>query len=205
MNSCTKTEGWILGKQRQLETQKRQYALRIAEYERFPKLCKQCSKPLSYKSNQRGKAFCNRACAATFNNIQKGLKRLKTIQCICGQTFVCKSWQKRKHCSLNCLAKRKAETSTINSKELFLEGKLTNRNLIKKVMLSLGIEHKCQVCGITEWQGKPLPMILDHINGRADNNMPDNLRLICSNCDSQTDHYKGKNKGNGRKSLGILS
>jgi 5-methylcytosine-specific restriction endonuclease McrA len=68
----------------------------------------------------------------------------------------------------------------------------------------MGVEHKCQICCIKDWQGKPIPMILDHINGRADNNMPDNLRFICSNCDSQTEHYKGKNKGNGRKSLGLL-
>jgi len=71
-------------------------------------------------------------------------------------------------------------------------------------MLAMGIEHKCQICGISEWLGKPISMVLDHINGRADNNMPDNLRLICHNCDSQTDHYKGRNKGNGRKALGLI-
>jgi hypothetical protein len=35
------------------------------------------------------------------------------------------------------------------------------------------------------WNGKPLQLILDHINGNADDNNPNNLRLLCPNCDSQ--------------------
>ena len=34
--------------------------------------------------------------------------------------------------------------------------------------------------------------------GNSSNNMRDNLRLVCPNCDSQLDTYKSKNKGNGR-------
>ena len=98
----------------------------------------------------------------------------------------------------------KSQKSNNNNIPLFLAGKLTDRGSIKKTMLAMGIEHKCQICGLSEWMGKPISMVLDHINGRADNNLPNNLRFICHNCDSQTDHYKGKNKGNGRKSLGLL-
>ena len=47
-------------------------------------------------------------------------------------------------------------------------------------------------------------MTLDHIDGRANNNFLENFRLVCPNCDSQSDHYKGRNKGNGRKSLGLI-
>jgi 5-methylcytosine-specific restriction endonuclease McrA len=204
MSSCIKTEGWLLGKQRQLQTQRKQYEERVTLYNKNPKLCKLCKAPLPYKLKQRGNSFCNQTCSATYNNTQKGLKSMKTLTCVCGKQFICKSWQIRKYCSIQCHGKIKGKISCKSSIELFLEGKLTSRNVIKKVMYALGIKHQCQICGISEWQGKPLPMILDHINGRADNNMPDNLRLICSNCDSQTDHYKGKNKGNGRKSLGLL-
>jgi hypothetical protein len=35
------------------------------------------------------------------------------------------------------------------------------------------------------WNKKPLPVILDHIDGCSNNNSPDNLRYLCPNCDSQ--------------------
>lgn len=56
----------------------------------------------------------------------------------------------------------------------------------------------CQICGTSEWMGKELMLIMDHIDGDSENWSLNNLRLICSNCDSQTDTYKSKNRGNGR-------
>lgn len=54
----------------------------------------------------------------------------------------------------------------------------------------------CAVCGMTaEWLGKPLVMILDHINGDSSDNRRENLRLVCPNCDSQLPTYKARNKG----------
>ena len=58
--------------------------------------------------------------------------------------------------------------------------------------------HRCEICGLSEWLNEPIVLILDHIDGNADNWLLGNLRLICSNCDSQTPTYKSKNKGNGR-------
>lgn len=128
-----------------------------------------------------------------------------TSTCRCGKTFTRQKHKDGKYCSLQCLADAKKENVNKRNIALFKQGKLKHRNIIKKAMLAMGIEHKCQICGIKEWLGKPISMVLDHINGRADNNMPDNLRLICHNCDSQTDHYKGRNKGSGRKALGLIT
>jgi len=59
--------------------------------------------------------------------------------------------------------------------------------------------NKCAICGIEPiWNDKPMPFILDHIDGNSDNNSRENIRMICSNCDSQLDTYKSKNFGNGR-------
>ena len=59
--------------------------------------------------------------------------------------------------------------------------------------------YACEVCGISEHNGKHIVLEVDHIDGHHANNHPTNLRLICPNCHSQTDTYKAKNTGNGRK------
>jgi hypothetical protein len=107
-------------------------------------------------------------------------------------------------CNMSCHKSYQRIQTDIRNTALLIAGKLKHRDIIKRTLFSMGVENKCQICGISEWMGKPLTMILDHINGRANNNLPENLRLICHNCDSQTDHYKGRNKGNGRKSLGLI-
>jgi 5-methylcytosine-specific restriction endonuclease McrA len=56
------------------------------------------------------------------------------------------------------------------------------------------------------WCGKPVPLELDHIDGDPENNVRENLRLICPNCHAQTPTYKGKNVGKVKNSKrqGIL-
>lgn len=59
-------------------------------------------------------------------------------------------------------------------------------------------EFGCVICKITEWNGKHITLEIEHIDGNSYNNRPENLALICPNCHSQTETYKGRNKGNGR-------
>ena len=66
---------------------------------------------------------------------------------------------------------------------------------LKKRLITEGFkQHKCECCGITEWNGKPAPIELDHINGNHHDNRLENLRILCPNCHAQTDTYRGKNK-----------
>ena len=58
--------------------------------------------------------------------------------------------------------------------------------------------HKCEVCSRNTHMQLPIPLEVDHIDGNSKDNNPNNLRLICPNCHSQTDTYKNKNYGNGR-------
>ena len=62
--------------------------------------------------------------------------------------------------------------------------------------------NKCCICGWAEInpKTKQVPLVADHIDGNWRNNVENNLRLICPNCDSLTPTYAGLNRGNGRKS-----
>lgn len=53
-------------------------------------------------------------------------------------------------------------------------------------------ENKCEICGITEWNGKPITCQLHHIDGNRQNNKLNNLIMLCPNCHSQTDNYCSK-------------
>jgi hypothetical protein len=61
--------------------------------------------------------------------------------------------------------------------------------------------NKCCLCGWAEVNVKTgtVPLVADHIDGNWKNNIEENLRLICPNCDSLSPTYGGANKGNGRK------
>lgn len=66
----------------------------------------------------------------------------------------------------------------------------TNTSKLKKRVLEANLlEYKCAICGISEWNSKPLVLQLDHINGNNRDNRIENLRLLCPNCHSQTETY----------------
>lgn len=45
--------------------------------------------------------------------------------------------------------------------------------------------HRCEVCGITEWQGNPAPLTVTQKDRDAYNNKEANLEVLCYNCLSQ--------------------
>ena len=58
--------------------------------------------------------------------------------------------------------------------------------------------HACEACGRKTWQGHPIPLELDHINGDRTDNREENLKLYCPNCHALTPTWRGRKNGNRR-------
>lgn len=72
---------------------------------------------------------------------------------------------------------------------------------LKEKLIEDGIkEYKCEKCGITEWEGKPAPLELHHINGDHFDNRLENLIILCSNCHAIEHQYCSTLHENLRKS-----
>ncbi len=149
-------------------------------YEDHPKFCLFCGEKIPYE--QRVGKFCNQSCSAKFNNrgVTRHIKGTKV--CSCGNPKKVTN----KYCA-ECAENHvySKVTSLPNAK---------NDKIRKRILLEQR-GHQCEVCGFGEWNGKPIPIELDHMDGDADNNTEGNLRLICPNCHAQTETYKGANAG----------
>lgn len=79
--------------------------------------------------------------------------------------------------------------------EIFTSGSTFRSTYVKKALYYYDLASKeCSHCGISEWNGKPIVLELDHIDGDNRNNVLENLRVLCPNCHSQTPTFRGKNK-----------
>ncbi|MFE1956945.1 HNH endonuclease signature motif containing protein [Streptomyces sp. NPDC059479] len=75
------------------------------------------------------------------------------------------------------------------------QARRTPSSRLKRALLELGVEERCALCGCEAmWQGHPLPLEVDHIDSNWRNNRIENLRILCPNCHSTTDTYRGRGK-----------
>jgi len=65
--------------------------------------------------------------------------------------------------------------------------------LLKRLVSEGIFERTCMGCRLSEWMGGPIPLELDHINGKRSDNRIENLRALCPNCHALTDTYRGRN------------
>lgn len=101
---------------------------------------------------------------------------------------------------LNCKNRNsrevKSQFGVLSDANLFVENSSTCRTVIRRRFIQLAIvEYKCSECPIVdEYNGKPITLQLDHINGVCNDHRLANLRWLCPNCHSQQETSFGRNK-----------
>lgn len=81
--------------------------------------------------------------------------------------------------------------------EILVAASEYSRHSLKQRLWSSKLKPRhCEMCGQGEvCNGRPMGLILDHINGVRDDNRLENLRIICPNCAATLDTHCGrKNK-----------
>jgi predicted transcriptional regulator len=113
----------------------------------------------------------------------------------------CEELTKNKFCTSFCSSSYKhkeAYNDYLKNNYKYCNGGYTPKNF-KDFFLN-DQNNKCQICNIdSKWMNRDLIFVIDHIDGDASNNKRENIRMICPNCDSQTETFKSKNKNSKRR------
>lgn len=84
---------------------------------------------------------------------------------------------------------------TIPLKDILVENSTYQTSHLKRRLFEQDLlQEQCAWCGLgSSWNGKPISLHLDHINGVNNDHRLINLRVLCPNCHSQTNTYAGRN------------
>ncbi len=79
--------------------------------------------------------------------------------------------------------------------EILVRGSTYSRQALKRRLFAEGLkERRCEHCGQGEyWNGGLMALVLDHINGDAEDHRLENLRILCPNCNATLDTHCGRN------------
>jgi predicted RNA-binding Zn-ribbon protein involved in translation (DUF1610 family) len=65
--------------------------------------------------------------------------------------------------------------------------------ILRGALRESGVPYACEACGVAaQWNGKPIVLHVDHVNGDWLDNRKENLRFLCPNCHSQTSTFAGR-------------
>lgn len=135
------------------------------------------------------------AVAASFSHAQ--VLRLLGLGPTGGNTASLKQWLVRWAIPTDHFDPRAHRSPSRTAKPLeaiLVEGSSYARSNLKARLYKEGLKTPvCELCGLgEEWRGRPLSLILDHVNGIRDDNRLDNLRIVCPNCAGTLDTHCGR-------------
>lgn len=73
-----------------------------------------------------------------------------------------------------------------------LNGGVGRASIKTKLLRESLKEYRCECCGLDSWLNSPIPLELHHKDGNQTNVSLDNLQLLCPNCHTLTDNYRGR-------------
>ena len=78
--------------------------------------------------------------------------------------------------------------------EILVANSTFHRGHLKERLFDEGVKRrKCELCGLgDEWRGRPMSLILDHINGVSTDNRIENLQIVCPNCAATLETHCGR-------------
>ncbi|MFD9205248.1 HNH endonuclease signature motif containing protein [Streptomyces sioyaensis] len=69
-------------------------------------------------------------------------------------------------------------------------GRRTQTSRLRRALMEIGVAEQCVECGTgPSWNGRPMTLEIDHINGDWSDDRAGNLRLLCPNCHAATDTW----------------
>lgn len=129
--------------------------------------CEVCESIFTHISSRANKAkYCSRKC---YYKSLKGRGAVEYDCAHCGKKFNDAASHKRKYCSRACVNKAEKETWR------------PNYTTIRKQMLRKGLLVSCNRCG---FDAAPLILGVHHKDRNRNNNLIENLEVLCPNCHS---------------------
>lgn len=105
---------------------------------------------------------------------------------------------------IHCAAGWSAGTHRRPMEEIFCKESKASNGLVRSIILEESLATPgCYGCGIETWLDVPISLDLHHINGDNKDNTLENLCLLCPNCHSQTENFRGRNIAGGKYRLKV--
>ena len=145
-------------------------------------ICEKCGKEVTEKFGSG--RFCSQSCANS--RVRSDEVTRKISDSLKGRSATNGSFKK----GHTGIGDRKAAARKASETWKVKRLNRTYEQLSFKEQILFDQNNKCNICGISEWQGKPIVLEIHHKDGNHQNDDRDNVEALCPNCHSQTAFWR---------------